>query len=181
MGAVTRDAILFQTFSPKLKQKILAENLNLDDTIKFGLAYKQSKKTAESLRTTAVPADSSDRVAALEEDVRRLMSKQKGPGKCDTCTFPTHTAGKCPATDKECFSCGKSGHFSGAKICEKKKEKKAEPGKAKKPDSRKKKKSSKKEKQRKVDSDAVESETDSEMSNRVLEETSSTKSVRAFP
>ena len=89
----TRDAFLFQTSSPKLKQKILAENLNLDNTIKFGLAYKQSRKTAESLRTTAVSADSGDRVAALEEDVRRLISKQKGSSKCDTCTFPTHATG----------------------------------------------------------------------------------------
>ena len=40
----------------------------------------------------------------------------------NTCTSPTHAEGKCPATELDCFDCGKVGHFSGSKACKKNKE-----------------------------------------------------------
>lgn len=99
------NTILFLISSPKLKRNTLAENLNLDDLIKFVLAYEQFRHTAALLKPCAVSPDPDDSVAALEEDVRRLKQKGLGStlGKCDTCTFSTHSTGKCPVVDKECF------------------------------------------------------------------------------
>ena len=54
----------------------------------------------------------------------KLKKKKTVRIDCDTCTFPTKAEGNCPAKELECFGCGKTGHFSGSKVCKKKKEKK---------------------------------------------------------
>ena len=184
VDAATRDAILFKTSNIKLKQKILAENLNLADTIKYGLALEQSKSTAEAL---SGKTPETDRLAKIEEAVRAMSAGSGGRVKCDRCTFPTHAAGKCPAVDMECFDCNKIGNFAGAKRCQKKNEgeKQEKPKKREKDEKerkKKKKRSSKSHKSRSVqdkESDnSTENDSDTDSSRRVLEEVDL---VRAVP
>jgi hypothetical protein len=137
-----RDAILFQTNNKKLQRKVIAEDLSYEDTIKYGLAFKQDEKKVDQLRSKKEAVRKEDeRVAALEEQVRALQVNQKprrrssggaggseGSGSlggsrrdqksssCQTCTRPWHK-GSCPGLKVECYKCYKSGHFSGAPIC----------------------------------------------------------------
>ena len=69
----------------------------MDTAVKTGLALEQSKlKQGTFIRS------------------RRKNSRMTD---CETCTFPTHADGKCPAKKLECFDCGKTGHHSGSKAC----------------------------------------------------------------
>ena len=95
----------------------------MDAAVKAGLALEQSKLKQENMN--------SDK--KLEKEVRALSKqmKKKKPVKvdCDTCTFPTHASGKCPAKDLDCFDCRETGHFSGSKACKKKEVKGTKPKK----------------------------------------------------
>ena len=42
-----RDAILFQTDSAKLPNKVIAEELDYDNVVKYGLAFEQGEKKVE--------------------------------------------------------------------------------------------------------------------------------------
>ena len=167
----TRDAILFLTSNQKLQQKILAEDLSYDDTVKYGLALEQSKKKIETINAARGERQENDRVAKLEEEVRALKALGKPGGKqgsessCGTCTRPTHGAGKCPAKEKECFACGKSGHFQYSKVCSKKEDKK---------------KFKKKTDSRKVEEEnSSETESDCESTGRVIELGESVRAIGA--
>ena len=46
----TRDATLFQTDSAKLQKKVIAEELNYDNVVKYGLAFEQGEKKVEQMR-----------------------------------------------------------------------------------------------------------------------------------
>ena len=97
--AATRDSILFQTLNVKLQQKILAEDLNLADTIKYGLALEQTKTAAEALSVSGRTEEG--RLAKVEDQICALSTGKSGsssnsstnPGKkCDRCNF-SHVAG----------------------------------------------------------------------------------------
>lgn len=109
-----RDAMLFQTSSTKLQQKILAEDLDMDKTIKMGLPLEQSKKKVESMNSgkERKSYEKDDRIAKLEEKVRALSAGgSTGQSKCDTCTRPFHEEGRCPARKATCHDCEEEGHF----------------------------------------------------------------------
>ena len=92
---------------------------------------------------------------------------------CDTCTFPTHSEGACPAKEFECFGCGETGHFSGSKAYKLKKGSKDVDKKRKKGEKKKVSKS------RKVKESEEDSDTDSESSYRVKEVSPERTTVRA--
>ena len=66
-----RDAILFQTEDKKLQQKIMAEDLAYEDTIKYGLSLEQGRRKVEEINTNRSKKEDC-RVAKLEEKVRQL-------------------------------------------------------------------------------------------------------------
>ena len=154
----SRDAILFLTTDQKLQQKILAEDLSYDDTIKYGLALEQSKKKVELINASRGERQETDRVSKLEEEIRFLKAgKGRELQSCDTCTRQTHGTGRCPGKNVECYQCGKTGHFKGSKACKKKDDKKSE-------DKKDNKSKKKKFKSRKVhDEEDSDSETDSDV------------------
>ena len=45
-----RDALLFQTDDIKLQRKIIAEDLDYDSVIKYGLAFEQGNKKVHTMR-----------------------------------------------------------------------------------------------------------------------------------
>ena len=113
-----RDAVLYQCDDVSLQKKIIAENLNYEDTIKAGVAREQGAKKVERFHKKT--AD--DRVRQLEEEVRSLKSGSKVDRvkSCRTCTRPNHLPGKCPGLKRECHACKIVGHFKGSKACRKK-------------------------------------------------------------
>ena len=147
-----RDAILFQMDDKKLKKKVIAEDIQLQEVIKIGIASEQAGKAADRLNGRPVE-QSGDRIAALEEQVRALKSvgKEKVEANCKTCTRPTHGVGLCNGLKVKCYDCGKKGHFKGASACKKPKQK------------------PKPVRQVVGDSDVSEDDTDSEDIGRVLE------------
>ena len=76
VDAAARDAILIQTGDKKLQQKILSEDLNYANMVKYGLSLEQGKKVEEIISSQGRPEDT--RVAQLEEEVRKL-GKQLEP------------------------------------------------------------------------------------------------------
>ena len=115
-----RDAILLQTQDRKLQQKILAEDLSYSNTVKYGLVMEQGRRKVTEINLGRDKKEDSDRVARLEEQVRRLQSMGSGSSKqglCHTCTRPNHGKGECPGRRVECFACGQMGHFRGSTAC----------------------------------------------------------------
>ena len=153
-----RDAILFQTDSAKLQKKVIAEEMDYDNVIKYGLAFEQGEKKVEQMRAQAAGVrQEQDRVGRLEDKVRQLEFK-KGDSKktCRTCTRGGHD-GRCPGLDMNCFACRLDGHMKGSAACKKPKT----------PNKLKKKKL--KDTTRQVGDEAEADSTDSEEANRVAE------------
>ena len=73
--SAARDAILIQTSNSRLQKKIIAEDLNYEDTVKYGLAMEHSDKKVKELGKGQT--EEGDRVAALEDKVRKLQSSDK--------------------------------------------------------------------------------------------------------
>ena len=48
--AGSRDALLFQTDDSKLQKKIIAEDLDYDSVVKYGLAFEQGNKKVITMR-----------------------------------------------------------------------------------------------------------------------------------
>ena len=53
-----RDAILYQTTDPKIRKKILADNMTYKDTINWGRAHKESSRKAKVLEDTSSKSNS---------------------------------------------------------------------------------------------------------------------------
>ena len=89
---------MLQTRDKQLQQKILSEDLNYVNTVKYGLSLEQGKKKVdEIIASRGKPED--NRVAQLEEEVRKLkqveVKTEAAKGTCSTCTRPTHGKGVC--------------------------------------------------------------------------------------
>ena len=132
MDRATRDTILLQTKDSRLQQKILSEDLNYANTIKYGLSLEQGKKIDEIISSQSRPEDT--RVAQLREEVRKLgkqaelrrtgasniAGREGGVSigvSCSTCTRPPHIKGDCPGKKVEYYGCRLTGHFKGSTAC----------------------------------------------------------------
>ena len=113
-----RDALLFQTDSAKLQKKIIAEDLDYDNVVKYGLAFEQGEKKVDSMRAhTSGVRQEKERVSRLEDKVRQLETNKGGGSKsCRTCTRGGHE-GKCPGLGMTCFSCNQEGHMKNSRAC----------------------------------------------------------------
>ena len=123
-----KDAILFQTSDVKLRKKILAEDMGLDDLVKLGLAHEHTNTKSDQLGNTNDQDASVRRV--IQEEVRRMNNEasaapnQQFKIKCQTCTRKHKSGAECPGLKcKECFDCREPGHFKGAPCCKKPKKK----------------------------------------------------------
>jgi hypothetical protein len=128
-----RDAILFQCDNRKLMKKIMAEDLNFEDTVKVRLAMEQGERKVEEIRSSKNGRKEEEKVARLEakefstlQDLVRALKvdskKSKDETKktresCDFCHYGDRRGQSCPAKDKECLDCGKKGHFKNTKTC----------------------------------------------------------------
>ena len=71
-----RDALLFQTDNSKLQKKVIAEELDYDHVVKYGLAFEQGEKKVEQMRAqTKGVREEQERVSRLETKVRQVESK----------------------------------------------------------------------------------------------------------
>ena len=154
-----RDALLFQTDSAKLQKKVIAEELDYDNVVKYGLAFEQGEKKVEQMRAqTGGVRQEQERVARLEGKVRQLELHKGGKKKgCRTCTRGLHE-GRCPGLDMNCFACRLDGHMKGSSACKKPKA----PNKGKK-------KKKEEATARQVEDSSEAASTDSEDANRVME------------
>ena len=96
--------MLFQTSDAKLRKKVLAEDLVLEDMVKFGLAYEQTQAKADQMAGSSSNREENDSVRrVVKEEVRRLNPSPRGGGgdkvKCQTCTGSHKTGFVCPAPE----------------------------------------------------------------------------------
>ena len=87
-----RDAILFQTDSAELQKKVIAEELDYHNVVKYGLAFKQGEKKVEQMRTQAGGVrQEQEQVARLNGKVKQLeLQKEVRKNGCRTCTRGRH-------------------------------------------------------------------------------------------
>ena len=64
-----RDAILYQTTDSKLRKKILAENLNFDDTVTWGMTNQHSGRKSKQLVEVTGAGAGEHRIQRLEEQL----------------------------------------------------------------------------------------------------------------
>ena len=116
-SSAARDAILFQTNDQKLRKKILAENMNYEQTVAWGRTHESSSRKAKQVESTT---STDQKVRRLEEQVSKLQVHEKQEMvPCKTCPRKRHRVGnKCPGLSQSCFACGKEGHFKGAQVCQ---------------------------------------------------------------
>ena len=126
--AAARDAILFQTVDGKLRQKILAQDMTLDQAIAWGKANEDSRKKAD--RVEKATGSKNGEMRRLKEKLRRMETDDKkssgNKSPCKTCTREHNPEQTCWGLKATCYDCDKEGHFRGAEICKGKKEKKKE-------------------------------------------------------
>ena len=117
-----RDAILYQTDNKNL-MKIISEDINFDDNVKYGLAMEQGSRKVEQMRNQSSWKED-EHVTALEEKVRALWSKDRSAKKvsCLTCTRTTHEEGKCRGKKNEHYVYRRIGQVKGVTACKTKKE-----------------------------------------------------------
>ena len=98
-----RDAILFQTNDQKLRKKILAENMNYEQTVAWGRTHESSSKKARQVESTT---STDQKVRRLEEQVSKLQVQDKQElVPCKTCPRKSHRVGnKCPGLTQSCYS-----------------------------------------------------------------------------
>ena len=72
----TRDATFFQMDDNKLQRKVIAENLDYDNTVKYGLALEQGAKKVDEIRGVNDKKDD-DHGETLEEQIRMLKAGAK--------------------------------------------------------------------------------------------------------
>ena len=115
-SSAARDAILFQTSDQKLRKKILAENMNYEQTVAWGRTHESSSKKARQVESTT---STDQKVRRLEEQVSKLQVQDKQElVPCKTCPRKSHRVGnKCPGLTQSCYACGQEGHFKGAQVC----------------------------------------------------------------
>ena len=110
LNAATRDVIVLNCESDKLRQKAIAENLDYEAVVRTGLAMENSLRKAKDMA-------SDDKIRSLEDKVRKLESGNGKGGKpkqdkCKSCGRATHPKGqKCFAAEMKCHKCGKKGHL----------------------------------------------------------------------
>ena len=118
-----RDSILFQCDDKKLMRKIMAEDLNFDDTVKIALAMEQGSNKVEEIRGKGfgkedekvarlnVTAGRQVEYRSMEEMVRAVKkysnslkkSKPKDKDnskKCKACNFVHRDGQECPAKNR---------------------------------------------------------------------------------
>ena len=80
VDGAARDAILLQTRDKQLQQKILTEDLNYANTVKYGLSLEQGKKKIDEIIATHSKTEYNQaaQLEELREEVNRL---KQGQGK----------------------------------------------------------------------------------------------------
>ena len=168
------DAIVMQTDDGRLRRKIIAQKMNLEDAIEWGKTHEMSDKKADIVEEAG---------AAGKERIRKVADKSEWKD-CSTCPRKHEEGYSCPGLKAECYECDKVGHYRGAKICKKLKKGKVkvtEKDFKKEKESKSDKKKKKKKKVRYVEEDTDNSGNESyssEGSNRVLEVVKSAKTNR---
>ena len=124
-----RDAIMLQTSNERLRRKLLAEDSNLDEAIKIGLALESAAKNSKVISSGSRTEDGEELRRLRKENGRSKASSRpptrqnvlngQNQAQCFTCPLGKHKPGRCPGRDADCFACGEKGHFRGAKVCTK--------------------------------------------------------------
>lgn len=104
MDDCIKDQLLFSCTSDRLREKILAEDLNLANCIEAAQVLESTTRHLAEIK----PTESAIAINRIHERYERL---------CYRCGRKGHisTAQQCPARNTKCHRCGKIGHFE--KVC----------------------------------------------------------------
>ena len=109
------DALTCQTFSSRLQQKALKENLAYLELVDLGISQEQTKKKATNL-----PEGDKETVNRLKPENKQLRSQHSAQSKsnrCDKCVLLRFDkANDCPTIGKICNRFGKIDHFAARKL-----------------------------------------------------------------
>ena len=118
----------------RLKEKALAEDPNLTSLIKWGHVRETGREGAHCLKdnnTSVCHIQQNMNSEEIDNTIETLQvmkvrkqgkySFRNGRGRinrsnCRNCTSDHHQ-GRCPASGKECYTCGGRNHFSCTQVC----------------------------------------------------------------
>ena len=118
-----RDQILIGTTDDSLREKALAEQMDLNNVVDNGRMLEAAHRGATKLKIKQEPGVSGvNRTKPGKYSKKGRQQKDfKGAekeSKCKACSsFRCTDRRKCPARKATCFTCGKTGHFSNAAYC----------------------------------------------------------------
>jgi len=106
------DQFIEKTESQSLRRQLLRQtNLTLADLLSFAQTLEMSHAQAASMEVKAEPVE-----PYISEELNKISLKQQQNKQlyCYGCGSNKHIHGndECPAKEKDCFTCGKRGHFS---------------------------------------------------------------------
>ena len=122
---LTRDQIIIGTSNNEIRKNALKNQWDLDNLIKGGRQLEAAARGAQRIHENSeAPISRIKRPGKYS----KKGSKSKFEGKlqdqyssCQNCSSRVCKGGKqCPAASRECFDCGKKGHFKGSAVCKKK-------------------------------------------------------------
>ena len=136
-----RTAFIGGVASNQIRQRLLEDTKNLNDTLNSALTLEQALKNSEQYARSNINPSSfsakatlSNQEAGNEYDNSVVASTQRYKGNngfqnnkkaCDFCGHERHYRPVCPARNSTCSNCGKKGHW--AKVCRSNANRKYEP------------------------------------------------------
>ena len=134
-STLVQDQIIIGRKNDEIRKNALKNQWGLDDLIKNGRALEAAPYGANQIKQEqdpvsvsriAKPGKYSRKAQGKWDNTPKYNNKPTQPVKsdqktCTTCSNKKCRGGKnCVAYDRECFDCGKTGHFRGAAACSKK-------------------------------------------------------------
>ena len=99
-------------------EKVLAEDLRLENMVKIGLSHEQTQSKSDQIARAGTKAEDASVRRVFQEELKQLNFRvsvtniQEKKTKCQTCIRSYSPGFFCPSKkSQKCFDCGEGGHF----------------------------------------------------------------------
>ena len=112
MDCVIKDKVIAGLGDGEIKTEVLSHREVNKWTLKELLAYIESKEAGKKSATVMGGSGTVSGVFKKREDKKKPGKRKPQAGGCDNCGRSHGKDGVCPAKDRQCFNCEKTGHLA---------------------------------------------------------------------